>query len=167
MSDVRETLEQLPPRLRDVGTKLLNWIDHTNWEHGRHADEALLAMAQEIVRLREQFGTRERYLLDQAFIHQGLPGSTDKQLAHAVHADNCQVCQAEGESWTHQQELQRRTEAGRVVYVQGTHDISGYLDLIKQNAKLGQKVPTTLELVTTLDKALTKISAAHQRVWKS
>ncbi|RGC68445.1 hypothetical protein C5N14_13745 [Micromonospora sp. MW-13] len=165
MSDVRETLAQLPPRLESAGTKLLNWIGHTGWEHGHHADEALLALAEEILRLRAHLGCREQYLLDESAIHPHLPARSGQQFGHAIHADTCSMCDDDAEAFKHLQESGDRSEAGRLVYVGGTYDIKEYLTRVTSRSKLGEEVPTTVELADKVLKALDRVGERARKVW--
>lgn len=165
MSDVREKLAELPPRLESTGTALLSWIDHTGWEHGHRADEALLAMAEEILRLRAHLGRREQYLLDEAAIHPNLPPRSGQQFGHAIHADTCSMCADDATVFAQLQESQRRSEAGRLAYVGGVHETLAYLNHIQSQAKRGEKVPATGELVTGLLKALAKLGEQARRTW--
>lgn len=165
MSDVKETLEQLPPRLKNPGVKLLNWIEHTRWEHGHHADEALLAMAEEIVRLRAHLGKREQYLLDETALHPNLPAPSAQQFGHAIHADTCGMCADDAKVFKHLQESGARSEAGRVAYVQGVHEVEQALTAVQQRAQLGAEVPSTTELTKALLKALNKMGEQARKAW--
>ncbi|TCB97554.1 hypothetical protein E0H26_11590 [Micromonospora zingiberis] len=166
MSDVREKLTELPPRLNHVGTKLLNWIEHTMWEHGHHADEALLAMAEEILRLRAHLGRREQYLLDETALHPTLPARSDLQFGHAIHADTCTMCADDAGLFERLEALGRRSEAARVTYVSGTHDLINQLGQIKMRAKVGGEVPTTAKLVDAMLKALDKLGARARKAFQ-
>lgn len=165
-SAVREKLGQLRPRLRDLSVRLLNWIDHTEWEHGQYADEALAALTEEIVALRSHLGRRESYLLDEALIHPTLPAPSTQQVGHAIHADTCSMCADDAEAFRHLQAERDRIEAGRLTYISGVFEIEQYLAYLKDQITLGREVPPTAELVTRLSKALSKLSQRHQRAWK-
>lgn len=165
MSDVKEKLEHLPPRLKRVGLKLLNWIEHTNWEHGHHADEALLALTEEVIRLRAHLGVREQYLLDETALHPNLPAPSVQQFGHAIHADTCPMCADDAKAFEHLRKSGERSEAGRVAYVQGVSEVEQALIAIQQREKLGAPVPSTTELTKTLLKALNKLGEQARRAW--
>lgn len=163
MSDVREKLEQLPPRLKGVGTKLLNWIEHTDWGHGRHADEALTKFADEVLRLRAHLGRREQYLLDETAIHPNLPPASEQQFGHAIHADTCSMCADDAKAFNRLQESADRSEAGRRELISGLHTVRDFAAAVAA----GQADPKTTpkQFADTLLRYIDKAFGAHDRKW--
>ncbi|WP_229398109.1 hypothetical protein [Micromonospora okii] len=165
MTSTRDLLAQLPPRLMHAGTGLLNWVEHSKWEHADKADDTVRKLTEEIIRLRAHLGRRESYLLDEEAIHPTLPRRSDAQFGHAIHADTCPMCADDVEVFAALQRSADRSEAGRIAYVGGVHEIQEYLRALDDRRKLGATLPTTAELVTAMQKALTKLGERARKAF--